>query len=67
LRLLLVVGPVVFLVIGLAGFMLAGAFLVYPAGYAKPLIIVIEATLTLSIAVTLDLLAAGTPERMHKQ
>jgi hypothetical protein len=31
------------------------------------LIIVIEATLTLSIAVTLDLLAAGTPERMHKQ
>jgi hypothetical protein len=66
-RLLLVTGPVVFLVIGLAGFVLADAFLAYPAGYAKPLIIVVEATLTLSIGVTLGLLAAGPPERMPRQ
>jgi multisubunit Na+/H+ antiporter MnhB subunit len=64
-RLLVVVGPAVFLTIGLSGFTLADAFLAYPAGYAKPLIIVVEATLTLSIAVTLGLLAAGPPERMH--
>jgi multisubunit Na+/H+ antiporter MnhB subunit len=67
LRLLLVVGPVVFLIIGLAGSVLAGAFLAYPAGYAKPLIIIIEATLTLSIAVTLGLLAAGAPERTQTE
>ena len=65
-RLLLVVGPLVFLAIGLAGVVLAGAFLAYPAGYAKPLIIVIEATLTLSIGVTLGLLAAGPPDRMQQ-
>ena len=64
-RLLVVVGPAIFLAIGLSGFALADAFLAYPAGYAKPLIIVVEATLTLSIAVTLGLLAAGPPERMH--
>jgi multisubunit Na+/H+ antiporter MnhB subunit len=66
-RLLLVVGPVVFLAIGLAGFALAGAFLGYPAGYAKPLIIVIEVTLTISIAVALGLLAAGPPQRIQQQ
>ena len=67
LRQLLVLGPAVFLVIGLAGFVFADAFLAYPAGYAKPLIIVVEAALTLSIAVTLGLLAAGPPERMPRQ
>jgi multisubunit Na+/H+ antiporter MnhB subunit len=66
LRLLLVVGPVIFLAIGLAGFAVAGSFLAYPAGYAKPLIIVIEATLTLSIGVTLGLLAAGPPEWIQR-
>ena len=63
LRLVLVVGPAVFLAIGLAGFALAGAFLAYPEAYAKPLIIVIEVALTLSIAATLGLLVAGPPER----
>jgi multisubunit Na+/H+ antiporter MnhB subunit len=67
LRALLIVGPVVFLAIGLAGFVLADAFLAYPEGYAKPLIIAVEATLTLSIGVTLGLLAAGPPERMRQQ
>jgi multisubunit Na+/H+ antiporter MnhB subunit len=66
-RLLLVIGPVIFLVIGLAGVVLADAFLAYPAGYAKPLIIAVEATLTLSIGVTLGLLAAGPPERMQQR
>ena len=65
-RLLMVVGPMIFLTIGLAGFVLADAFLAYPAGYAKPLIVLIEATLTLSIGVTLGLLAAGPPERVRQ-
>lgn len=56
-------GPVIFLLIGLAGIFLAGSFLAYPAGYAKPLIVIVEATLTLSIGVTLGLLAAGPPAR----
>jgi multisubunit Na+/H+ antiporter MnhB subunit len=62
-RLLVTVGPLVFLAIGLAGFALAGAFLAYPAGYAKPLIIIAETALTLSIGVTLALLVAGPAER----
>ena len=45
-RVLLVAGPVVFLAIGFAGFVLADAFLAYPKGYAKPLIVVVEVTLT---------------------
>ena len=63
-RLLLVVGPVIFVAIGLLGFVFAGAFLAYPADYAKPLIVAAEATLTLSIGVTLGLLVAGPPDRM---
>jgi multisubunit Na+/H+ antiporter MnhB subunit len=63
LRFLLVIGPVIFLAIGLAGFVLADAFLAYPAGYAKPLIVAVEVALTLSIAVTLGMLGAGPPER----
>ena len=66
-RLLLVVGPVLFLAIGVSGFIFADAFLAYPPGYAKPLIVIIEATLTLSIGVTLGLLVAGPPERMPQQ
>ena len=63
LRLVLVAGPAVFLAIGLAGFALADAFLAYPEAYAKPLIIVIEVAMLLSIAATLGLLVAGPPER----
>ena len=63
LRLLLVGGPAVFLAIGFAGFALADAFLAYPEAYAKPLIIVIEVALMLSIAATLGLLVAGPPQR----
>lgn len=60
-RLLLVLGPLVFVGIGIAGVWLAGAFLAYPEGWAKPLILAIEAALTLSVALVLGLLLAGSP------
>src|SRR5262247_4182084 len=63
LRLLLIAGPVVFLIVGLAGLWLWDAFLAYPAGHAKPLILAIEFAMVLTIAVTLGLLLAGAPER----
>ena len=63
LRLAATIGPIVFLVIGFAGFALPGGFLSYPAGFAKPLIIVIEVALTFSIAVVLGLLVLGPPVR----
>ena len=63
LRLLLIAGPAVFFAIGLAGFVMAGAFLAYPKAYAKLLIVTIEVPVTLSIAATLALLVAGPPER----
>ena len=66
LRLLLVVGPAIFLAIGLAGMVLANAFLDYPSGYAKALIVAIEFSLTLSIGVALGLLAAGPPEQVRQ-
>jgi uncharacterized MnhB-related membrane protein len=64
LRLVLIAGPAAFLAIGLAGFVLADAFLAYPEAYAKPLIIVIEVAKILSVAATLGLLVAGPPERL---
>lgn len=67
LRFALVGGPALFLAIGVAGFAIAGAFLAYPEGYAKPLILLIEAALTLSIAVALGLLALGAPARRPQQ
>jgi multisubunit Na+/H+ antiporter MnhB subunit len=66
-RQLLVVGPAAFLAIGFSGFVFADAFLAYPPDYAKPLIIIAEATLTLSIGVTLALLVAGPPEKVSQQ
>jgi multisubunit Na+/H+ antiporter MnhB subunit len=61
LRLLLILGPLVFIGIGVAGIPWAGAFLAYPEGHAKPLLIAIEAALTLSVALVLGLLLAGPP------
>ena len=63
LRLVLTGGTVIFVAAGLAGFWVASGFLAWPAGYAKPVIVAIEAALTLSIAVTLGLLVAGPPEK----
>jgi len=58
-----VAGPIVFLAIGFAGFIWPGLFLAYPDGFAKPLIVVMEIALTLSIGVILGLLVAGPPAR----
>jgi multisubunit Na+/H+ antiporter MnhB subunit len=67
LRLALVAGPAVFLAIGVLGVGIAGGFLAYPDGFAKPLILFIEAFMTLSIAATLPMLVAGPPKRAPKR
>lgn len=59
LRLVLVGGPALFLAIGFLGFAIADGFLAYPEGAAKPLIVGIEAALTVSIGAILGLLVAG--------
>jgi multisubunit Na+/H+ antiporter MnhB subunit len=61
LRGVLVAGPLVFLGIGIAG-AITGTFLGLPPAFAKPLILTIEAALTLSIAATLAPLVLGTPD-----
>ncbi|MCB1958422.1 MAG: Na(+)/H(+) antiporter subunit B, partial [Rhodocyclaceae bacterium] len=67
LRVLLVTGPLVFIAIGFAGSITAGAVLAYPEGYAKPLIIAIEIALMPTLVLTLALLVAGAPQRMPPQ
>jgi multisubunit Na+/H+ antiporter MnhB subunit len=62
-RALLVMGSTVFLVVGITGMFTAGAFLAYPAGWAKVFILTIEVPVTLSLAVLLGMLMAGAPER----
>ena len=59
----LVAGPLVFIAIGLVGAATAGAFLAWPEGYAKPLIVVIELALMPTLALILALLLTGAPER----
>ncbi len=61
LRWLVVAGSLLFVAIGLAGLWWADAFLAYPDGLAKPLILAIEVGLTLSVAAILGLLVAGPP------
>ena len=63
LRILLVAGPLLFIAIGFAGALTAGAVLAYPEGYAKLLIKVIEAALMPTLTLTLALLVAGAPDR----
>ena len=63
LRFGVVVGPLVFIAIGVAGVLVSGTFLAYPDGFAKPLIVVIEVALTPSLTLILGLLLAGAPER----
>lgn len=62
LRLSLVVGPAVFLTVGLAGAAF-GTFLGFPVEFAKAMIVGIEFALTFSIAATLALLVAGPPRQ----
>jgi multisubunit Na+/H+ antiporter MnhB subunit len=66
LRLVLIAGPGLFLVIGLAGLGFGAGFLSYPPALAKPLIISIEVAMIMTIAATLSLLIAGAPERSVK-
>ncbi|MBK8640091.1 MAG: DUF4040 domain-containing protein [Chromatiaceae bacterium] len=61
LRWLIVLGSLAFIAIGLSGVWLAGAFLAYPDGLAKPLILAIEILLTPSLAAILGLLLLGPP------
>jgi multisubunit Na+/H+ antiporter MnhB subunit len=67
LRLTLIAGPAVFLVVGVAGFVMAAGFLTYPVAFAKPLILFIEAFMTLTIAATLSTLVAGPPDRAPRR
>jgi hypothetical protein len=64
LRILLVPGPLVFMVIGFVGLVTAGAVFAYPDGYAKPLILAIEFALMPTLVLALALLVAGAPQRM---
>lgn len=63
----LIAGPAVFSVIGTVGIAIAEGFFAYPAGFAKPLILFIEAFMTLSIAATLPILVGGPPRRVPHQ
>jgi multisubunit Na+/H+ antiporter MnhB subunit len=63
LRLLVVAGPALFMLVGLAGFIVADGFMAYPEAWTKPVILLVEAALTLSIAVALCLVVAGWPMR----
>ncbi len=62
LRAALVIGPVVFLALAVAG-VFAGAFLIFPPAHASWLILAVEAVLALSIAATLAMLIFGPPEQ----
>lgn len=63
LRLSVIIGPALFLVVGLAGSWFGEGFLAYPPAIAKPVILAIEVPMTLTIAVVLALLMSGAPER----
>ena len=63
LRLGLVVGPLMFIAVGAVGVLSAGAFLAYPQGFAKPLIVLIELALMPSLTLILGLLLAGAPQQ----
>lgn len=59
LRSALMGGPALFLTIAFLGFVFADGFLAYPEAFAKPLIVAIEAALTISVAAALAMLVAG--------
>lgn len=61
LRLGLALGFAVFLLVALAGAAVGDAFLAYPAAFNKPLIVMIETVLTLSIAMVLLALFVSAP------
>ncbi|WP_395714106.1 hydrogenase subunit MbhD domain-containing protein [Reyranella sp.] len=63
LRIVIVAGPATFLLAGGLGFAIAAGFLAWPVGWAKALILAVEAFMVLSIAATLPLLVIGPPQR----
>ncbi len=63
LRGLLVAGPLAFIVVGVVGALTAGAFLAYPVGFAKPLILVVEFALMPTLILVLGLMLLGPPAR----
>ena len=63
LRGLLVAGPLAFIAVGVVGAVTAGAFLAYPPGIAKPLILVIEFALMPTLTLILGLMLLGAPQR----
>jgi multisubunit Na+/H+ antiporter MnhB subunit len=63
LRGLLVAGPLLFIAVGVVGLATAGAFLAYPLGFAKPLILVIEFALMPTLTLVLGLMLLGVPKR----
>jgi multisubunit Na+/H+ antiporter MnhB subunit len=58
-----VIGPLVFIAAGLLGAWTAGAFLGYPDGFAKPMIVAIEVALLPTLVLVLALLLNGAPAR----
>jgi multisubunit Na+/H+ antiporter MnhB subunit len=58
-----VIGPLVFVAVGLFGAWTAGAFLGYPDGWAKPMIVAIEVALLPTLVLVLALLMNGPPRR----
>jgi hypothetical protein len=63
LRLALVIGPLLFVAVGVVGVVWAGAFLAYPEGLAKPLILVVEFALMPTLTLILGLLLLAVPRR----
>jgi len=63
LRWLLVAGPLAFIAVGVLGAVTAGAFLSYPQGHAKTLILVIEFALMPTLTLVLGLMLLGAPLR----
>jgi multisubunit Na+/H+ antiporter MnhB subunit len=63
LRGLIVAGPLAFVAVGLVGAVSAGAFLGYPSGFAKPLILVIEFALMPTLTLVLGLMLLGPAQR----
>jgi len=62
-RIGIVAGPLVFVAVGLIGAWQAGAFLGYPDGWAKPMIVAIEVALLPTLVLVLALLLNGAPAR----
>lgn len=61
-RVAVIAGPLFFISMALAGFPMAGAFLALPEAWSKPIIVVIEVGLVVSVAATLVLMVAGPPQ-----